>query len=659
MKATTIAVTFTVLLVSLHIAGAFFPGSLNWGYHLLGFFPRAWIPVYAAAAIALIVFMLRPAADTLILRVARVMDLHPARFLSFVLATFAVTSFAMAVSSPLLGDGMYIVKQFSGAVTHEQALDLRREPFATHFFFALVTLMGSPSYRHLVEAFQAGGLILGAGFIVNTFCIARYAFTDIRTRLLAFAAMLVPPYVIMFFGYVEMYSLVLFALSAYVLSAIAHLKHRLPLVVVSVMFVLLSFTHIIGVLLFPSLAYVVYRAIKRKEYHSAGIASLAAIALAFTAIALTGYDPRLIFSQSPHRHYLPISPSSNVYDVYSEAYTLFSIYHINDLFNWITLLAPWVACCLFVLMSRGKKIEKGPEVELFLLLSVIPVMGFWLIAKFDLGAARDWDVFAAWMFPLILLTSAIFLNSDVRDRIKIFGMVIAIAALNSGFWISLNSSESMSIQRFRSLFDKRNVSPLGYYTGYLHLASYLHQVKRSIDVVPLWEEFTSIFPHDRRGYMNVITNLELHERDADWRIDETYRRWLRWIPGDSSAGRRYAERFLDRGTSMLTAGRMADAESQFRRALDLDRQSPRALNNLGAVLAEKGEVRPALDCFRQAIGLDSAYADAWYNLANAMLDIGYADLALTSFRRAADLGNTQARDLITKAPPPHTLIARK
>lgn len=77
-----------------------------------------------------------------------------------------------------------------------------------------------------------------------------------------------------------------------------------------------------------------------------------------------------------------------------------------------------------------------------------------------------------------------------------------------------------------------------------------------------------------------------------------------------------AERGLDAemlgaiGLANLQLGRIGQAETQFRQALEQDETHVPALNNLGVVLMERGEFGEARRVFEQAFAYDSGQTDA-------------------------------------------------
>lgn len=64
------------------------------------------------------------------------------------------------------------------------------------------------------------------------------------------------------------------------------------------------------------------------------------------------------------------------------------------------------------------------------------------------------------------------------------------------------------------------------------------------------------------------------------------------------------------GSAQLQLGRLGQAESTLRRAVEMDPSFPAAWNNLGVVLMEKGETAEAELVFRRAFATDSGRSDS-------------------------------------------------
>lgn len=71
-----------------------------------------------------------------------------------------------------------------------------------------------------------------------------------------------------------------------------------------------------------------------------------------------------------------------------------------------------------------------------------------------------------------------------------------------------------------------------------------------------------------------------------------------------------AEILSGMGTANLQLGRLGQAETLMRRAVEADDEFPAAWNNLGVVLMERGKTAEAEQVFRRAYALDNGESDA-------------------------------------------------
>ncbi|MEO7329556.1 MAG: tetratricopeptide repeat protein [Minicystis sp.] len=81
---------------------------------------------------------------------------------------------------------------------------------------------------------------------------------------------------------------------------------------------------------------------------------------------------------------------------------------------------------------------------------------------------------------------------------------------------------------------------------------------------------------------------------------------------------------------------MADAESLYRQALELDPWLAIAYTNLGNICFRRGDEEQAETLYRQALQIESAQPEAQYNLGYVMLERGLAAEAIAFFRGAIE-----------------------
>jgi len=104
------------------------------------------------------------------------------------------------------------------------------------------------------------------------------------------------------------------------------------------------------------------------------------------------------------------------------------------------------------------------------------------------------------------------------------------------------------------------------------------------------------------------------------------------------------------GSANLKLGRIGQAETLLRQALEEDEEFVPALNNLGAVLMEQGEYGEARRVFQQAFALDSGRTDAIRE--NLRLAIARMESSVYAVEN-----NQDRLDLIRRGPGVYELLA--
>ena len=94
------------------------------------------------------------------------------------------------------------------------------------------------------------------------------------------------------------------------------------------------------------------------------------------------------------------------------------------------------------------------------------------------------------------------------------------------------------------------------------------------------------------------------------------------------------------GTLMLQRGDLASAVPYAAKAVLVDPRSPYALNTLGLVLKQAGQLAAAASCYQKALLIDDGFADAYSNLGVILRAEGHLLRAIEYYRRALDLNPT-------------------
>ena len=149
--------------------------------------------------------------------------------------------------------------------------------------------------------------------------------------------------------------------------------------------------------------------------------------------------------------------------------------------------------------------------------------------------------------------------------------------------------------------------------------------ERLARAVPFPGRFISL-PGERNYFQY---SLDLAEQGFEAAALAGFERAARLEPG--------AITFYNLGTLYVKAGRPAEAEAAFGRALGLKPGYAEASNSLGALLAQKGDVDGAVARFRVALDATPDFPDALNNLGYALYQRGEDQRAYELYRRALEL----------------------
>ena len=97
-----------------------------------------------------------------------------------------------------------------------------------------------------------------------------------------------------------------------------------------------------------------------------------------------------------------------------------------------------------------------------------------------------------------------------------------------------------------------------------------------------------------------------------------------------------ADALVARGQALYDASDVAEAVTQYRKALAIKRHHPTAAFHLGVALEDLGRINEAIDAYRRAVESDPYFADAHFNLARLYEKAGKKTAArrhLLSYRR--------------------------
>ena len=374
------------------------------------------------------------------------------------------------------------------------------------------------------------------------------------------------------------------------------------------------------------------------EYRRGGLKRLAVSAGVLAGVLLAGFAAlgftieRLL---PPDRGtpILTVRASENIF----QAYTLFSPFHFSDLINLALFLFPTALFLIGMTVKRSRRALVASPVERFLLIGAVPIMLFFLVARFDIPMAQDWDVSASYAYLLTLYGLVIAGRWIPEGKTTIFGLLILMALLNSLAWWQLNSTVDPNIRRLRHFIDKRISSHDGIYQSTYHLAEYFIRAHEMNNIVEISERFLEMYPTDKRGYSNYTLYLQQFGKPMDEKITGIFERWLAIDSTNADAREQFANFHLDVGNRSYREGAFDEAIGHFKKAVALRPDIPDAYNGLGIAYRKLGENDSAFYYYHKTLALDSTSIYAYINLGNLADDMGDAEQAITWYKKALTL----------------------
>jgi len=120
---------------------------------------------------------------------------------------------------------------------------------------------------------------------------------------------------------------------------------------------------------------------------------------------------------------------------------------------------------------------------------------------------------------------------------------------------------------------------------------------------------------------------------ADKKFSEAAAAYEEAIARDSGSWQYY----LNLGLSYKKLNKPQDSLAAFRKAAELNPESPSANKEIGEALARAGSLAEARPFYEKAVGLSPDDADAHYNLGICLSSTGEPDAALAEFRKTIEL----------------------
>jgi hypothetical protein len=396
-----------------------------------------------------------------------------------------------------------------------------------------------------------------------------------------------------FFGYIENYVLQYVATMGFMLTGWAALDRRISINAPILWYIVSIGLHLGNVFLSPCLiVLLLYYFNQRRTTMFFVLGGMAVVSL--LAMYLLGYSARLLyyFTQLKVNFLQPFGVLGGYFP-----YPIFSFYHLLDWFNLQMLLAPFgfaMTIILLAVLPKGR-FKKNP-VLMFLLSGAGCGLLFTGVVNTALGMARDWDVLAGFITPLMVLAVYLLYSALSKDSLRyVLTVIVLITAFHWAAWVGVNAGEERHLARMELLYSPHLLARGSQMFYDESLANFFFDNGNYADAKRYYEHYLSVDSSNPR----IMGN-----------ISDVYRK------------------LGDKGNYLAS----------LKRAVEMNTRDPGIYSNLGVEYASQGDTNRAIEFNLKALELDPTQDKASANLAILYTSKKEYNLAQKYFEKAITLG---------------------
>lgn len=511
--------------------------------------------------------------------------------------------YLLRVKVHALGDGYQRIYQIERGYYFypTEALDFFLHATLFRFFRLFTTLSAESIY-------VAFSILCGAVF---TFVLYRQYFSvkssDQATLLLPFLLSTLGG-AVLFFGYVESYSLYYPAVLLYLLFSLNYFQSGQNILPGAVCLSIAILSHQSALFLLPSFVLLALHYYRKTDAAFSGL--LPAAIVAFSLLVLLALE---IYNRLNYSEYLK-SYGENFLPLFSGEYPALSLMHFLDLTNLILLIFPLAPLFIYLALRRDASQVKLPEGTRWFLWAVLAGSLFFLIfVDPKLGMPRDWDLFATPAASLAFVVIAFVVIRCQLGRLEQFRLGY-FALLFFSLWIAVNASEARQLERAESILE---LSPKGQDYGTELLAfHYRNKLNNNPKALAL---FQSIKGKGRNArVLGTIAQMQLEMG----LVNQALATAREGLPLDSSGALHAVT-----GTILMRLDSVSSALPHLLKAVELSPQTARSFYLLGQAYYRLENDSAAISAFKSSLALDPSAYPAMFSVGQAYLRLGQLDSA--------------------------------
>jgi tetratricopeptide (TPR) repeat protein len=609
----TIYVAYLITLVVFEIA-AFVPGSRVWGIGSWAYFPiwiRFSLLVIGVAAPWAIerVFARNLQGDN---------DIFP-RTYSIIAAAVAVgivvLFYVLRGGTHFLGDGYTLIANLASAHPNVKYRELGEE--LVHGWVYAITSGGDSGS---LLAYQVISIASGIIFLAILISFVRFYFEKNIDRVLALLGLVSGGYVLMFFGYVENYSLLCVSIGIFTMTGMLIFSGRISRWWIVPALALVVLIHMIGAVFVPAALYTLL--VGTPIGTRIGQLSFSAKAMLVVGLLLAALSALFIaFRQDYFLRFAFLSITHGRFT--SEGYTMFSAKHVVDFVNLLFILAPGLLVFAAVLITGRTRRFFAEAWARFLIIAILSTLGATFALDPRLGMPRDWDLFSIPGVPIILFVYA--LSARLSEKHSNYRQAAAMCIV-LGF---LSLMPRVVVQQIpeKGVAYAENAMTLDHLKNrpqFIVLAKYFQQQRDSVDLARINSFRAENFPQESM----ILQAKELLSKNRGAEAMEL----AHWVTDNDP---QWYEGWIGLSRCYLAAGKHDSSLWAIKIANGLNPYSPTILYDFGNAYAGLGDWPNAEQAWLGSAELDPNEYPTFWKLARLYEEVGKPEKYAEYIKRAA------------------------
>ena len=412
VRQSAIFAAYYAVLVLFFVA-SFFPQYRLWGVNWWAYFP-GYVPfvlfVIGAVAPIVIRLVLRRGESDVGEVGASANESSKYFIIVFCLTVlYGLAFYLLRARTHFLGDGYQILSELAS----DNPAIKPTEPGEALVRLWVKSLIGADGEMSALLSHQIVSTSAGVLFLIAVALVSKWLFDRTINRVLFWLGLASSGYMLLFFGYVEYYSLFVLTVAVYTLMGLLVIRGKINRWLILPVLALAAVFHVMGVTLIPSAVYLLVAKSKLgntlARLNRKAKLLMGAITAVISVLLLSHY-----YSTDYFFRFAFVPLFENRFTV--EGYTLFSLKHIVDYLNLLILLLPGLPLVVAMLLFLPVRRMLRRREYRYLLILLVSTLGATFVFDPKLSMPRDWDLFSFCGVPLAIFGYYFLLNTRSKSR---------------------------------------------------------------------------------------------------------------------------------------------------------------------------------------------------------------------------------------------------